>query len=507
MLSETDIREENIPSVVVPINAFLLASGSKALIPLTVTVLRTIHQILPRRLDGSRAHVEVGSLVLSAQVGSGARVRVNPISSPVILEFPVTLQSVESPVCVFWDFSKQQWDNEGVSLARFSTDMNSTFATCRSGHLTSFAVLFDVSGTTPHHPALSILTYIGCGISILCLLLTLLFLVCQRKELYEKVNYFVLFNLCIALLCGLIVFCAGIETATWNVIPCTVVSALLHYFFLAVFSWMLCEGITIYNLFVRVLGAHKRKWIYIFSAIGWGLPVPIVAVAAGVKHNQYYIRGSLDRTDPRYLSIRACWLSVEDGVIAAFVGPVLIIVLVNSVLLAVVLYKLWKTKLGTTVSGMTTYDEKSSRKLSLKLLKAAVILLPLLGMTWVVGLLSAIPLPPPGQVVTAALFLVLNTLQGVAIFFFHVVRNDKVWSKLTCSESRKLKKLKREAKESRKASDTTGTAPSSSSQYADMLKNNPLIARTLGLPDDKVASESNAAETGGVLVFENGHKD
>ena len=52
-----------------------------------------------------------------------------------------------------------------------------------------------------------------------------------------------------------------------------------------------------------------------------------------------------------------------------------------------------------------------------------------------------------------------------------------------------------------------GTAPSSSSQYADMLKNNPLIARTLGLPDDKVASESNAAETGGVLVFENGHKD
>ena len=54
MLSKTDIREENIPSVVVPIDAFLLASGSKALISLTVTVLRTIHQILPRRLDGSR---------------------------------------------------------------------------------------------------------------------------------------------------------------------------------------------------------------------------------------------------------------------------------------------------------------------------------------------------------------------------------------------------------------------------------------------------------------------
>ena len=39
-----------------------------------------------------------------------------------------------------------------------------------------------------------------------------------RRDLYQKVNNFVLLNLCIALICGLITFCAGIETAAWHVV-------------------------------------------------------------------------------------------------------------------------------------------------------------------------------------------------------------------------------------------------------------------------------------------------
>ena len=46
--------------------------------------------------------------------------------------------------------------------------------------------------------------------------------------------------------------------------------ALLHYLFLAAFCWMLCEGVLIYLLLVKVFGANDRKWIYIFSALGWG---------------------------------------------------------------------------------------------------------------------------------------------------------------------------------------------------------------------------------------------
>ena len=51
---------------------------------------------------------------------------------------------------------------------------------------------------------------------------------------------------------------------------CAFVAFLLHYFFLAAFSWMLCEGVVLYNLLVKVFGANDRKWIYIYSALGWG---------------------------------------------------------------------------------------------------------------------------------------------------------------------------------------------------------------------------------------------
>ena len=47
---------------------------------------------------------------------------------------------------------------------------------CRCNHLTNFAILLDVSGKgTPKEAALalSIVTYIGCAISLLCLLITL----------------------------------------------------------------------------------------------------------------------------------------------------------------------------------------------------------------------------------------------------------------------------------------------------------------------------------------------
>jgi hypothetical protein len=55
--------------------------------------------------------------------------------------------------------------------------------------------------------------------------------------------------------------------------------------------------------------------------------------------------------------------------------------------------------------------------------KASVILLPLLGLTWVFGLFAV----NENTVVFAWLFTIFNSLQGVFIFILHVVRNDRVW--------------------------------------------------------------------------------
>ena len=57
-----------------------------------------------------------------------------------------------------------------------------------------------------------------------------------------------------------------------------------------------------------------------------------------------------------------------------------------------------------------------------QLFKATIILLPLLGLTWVFGLLSV----NSSTIVFAWLFSIFNSLQGLFVFIFHVLRSEKV---------------------------------------------------------------------------------
>ena len=55
-------------------------------------------------------------------------------------------------------------------------------------------------------------------------------------------------------------------------------TALLHYFFLATFTWTLCEAVLVYILLVKVFGANDRKWIYLYLALGWGKLYCVISI-------------------------------------------------------------------------------------------------------------------------------------------------------------------------------------------------------------------------------------
>ena len=55
----------------------------------------------------------------------------------------------------------------------------------------------------------------------------------------------------------------------WQV-GCTVVAAFLHYFLLSLFSWMLCEGVLLYILLVKVFGGSAEEKVKYFYIFGWG---------------------------------------------------------------------------------------------------------------------------------------------------------------------------------------------------------------------------------------------
>ena len=52
-------------------------------------------------------------------------------------------------------------------------------------------------------------------------------------------------------------------------VACQVVTAVLHYLFLAVFCWMLSEGVMLYLMLVVVFSTLAKKW-WFFMILGWG---------------------------------------------------------------------------------------------------------------------------------------------------------------------------------------------------------------------------------------------
>lgn len=308
-----------------------------------------------------------------------------------------------------------------ITLGSRQDENGRTVVDCQSDHLTPFAVLVDVSGalqetSSTHLQALKAVSYIGLAISMACLLLTIIFFLVQWKKLLRSVHLLVHLNLAISLFCGYFVFATGVETASGSRGGCGFVAALLHYFFLASFCWMLCEGVMLYLMLVVVFSSFAKRW-YLFLLLGWVPPLLPVLIGLAAGYDQYGVEN--DNGDLEF-----CWLSTRRGVIWAFVAPMIIIILINIVFLVLALRSIWKTR----KSQKAYRNEKTSkRELAVSILKATVILLPLLGFTWLFGLLAV----DENSLVFAWLFTLFNIFQGMAIFFFHVVRSEKVWTKIS----------------------------------------------------------------------------
>jgi hypothetical protein len=169
--------------------------------------------------------------------------------------------------CSYWQYGINSnpgyWSSYGVT-----TDVISdTHIMCSTYHLTSFSVLVAVTDPAMLE-TLSYITYIGCGVSLICLLITLVFRIYFRSHLHFEKN-FVLINFIIALILALAFFTTGIDQSS-NKQTCRIMTLLMHYFFLATFCWMLCEGIFHYLMLVVVFISGQKAYLRQFFFLGWG---------------------------------------------------------------------------------------------------------------------------------------------------------------------------------------------------------------------------------------------
>ncbi|XP_072050908.1 adhesion G protein-coupled receptor L2-like [Amphiura filiformis] len=110
------------------------------------------------------------------------------LTNPVVVNFRIPKANCPF-VCVFWNESSQLWETGGIS----KLSQNNSFVSCESDHLTYFSIILDPhysqAPSAKHQKILSIISYVGCSITILSLILTIFTYVLFKNARDVKDNH------------------------------------------------------------------------------------------------------------------------------------------------------------------------------------------------------------------------------------------------------------------------------------------------------------------------------
>uniref|UniRef100_W5KPZ0 Cadherin EGF LAG seven-pass G-type receptor 1 n=1 Tax=Astyanax mexicanus TaxID=7994 RepID=W5KPZ0_ASTMX len=368
-----------------------------------VIIYRSLGQLLPENYDPDRRSLRLPTrpVINSPVVSVVAYKEGDSISAP--LQRPITLtfrlletQERTKPVCVYWNHSilasgSGAWSSKGCELIF----RNSTHISCQCNHMTSFAVLMDIS-KREHGDVLplKVVTYTTVSASLVALLITFLLLAILRK--LRSNLHSIHKNLVAAIFLSELIFLAGINQ-TDNPFVCTVVAILLHYSYMCTFAWMFVEGLHIYRMLTEMRNINQGHMRF-YYAIGWGIPAIITGLAVGLDPQGY---GNPD----------FCWLSVYDTIIWSITGPIIFVVLINITIFVLAA----KASCGRR---QRTFEKSGA----ISALRVAFLLLLLISATWLLGLMAV-----NSDVLTFHyLFAIISCIQGICIFFFHCILNKDV---------------------------------------------------------------------------------
>ncbi|XP_072211533.1 adhesion G protein-coupled receptor B2 isoform X1 [Excalfactoria chinensis] len=393
---------------------------------------RTLGLILPP----PRSPLAVTSKVLMVTVRPPTR----PSEPLVLVELSHIINGTSHPQCVSWDYSRTDaglgnWDTE--SCQTLETLPAHTKCQCR--RLATFAILAQLPRDLAMDPSgsPSVPLMIGCAVSCMALL-TLLVIYAAFWRFIKSERSIILLNFCVSILASNILILVG-QSQMLSKGVCTMTAAFLHFFFLSSFCWVLTEA---WQSYLAVIGRIRTRLVRKrFLCLGWGLPALVVAVSVGFTRTKGYGTASY------------CWLSLEGGLLYAFVGPAAVIVLVNMLVGIIVFNKLMSrdgisdkskkqragskpppcgslllkcTKCGVVSSAAMTSATASSAMASLW---SSCVVLPLLALTWMSAVLA---MTDRRSILFQVLFAVFNSVQGFVIITVHGFLRREVQDVVKC---------------------------------------------------------------------------
>lgn len=306
-----------------------------------------------------------------------------------------------------------------------------------------------------------ILTYIGCSLSLAGAFIILLTL-SLFKEL-RTLPTMILANLALSILLSTLFILVGgpIAEATQSRGLCVSVAIILHLFFLAQFSWMTILSteisLTLYRgiKLRRTPSAKRRKRTFaLYLLLGWTIPALVVGISIAVNFapstSHLVLYGRLeDGTDG------LCWINHTNSAIVAFLVPVIVSILVNSVLLLLITLVLMRAFLNKI--GLST----SSTPYAYIRVYAAVFFTS--GVTWLFGFLAILS----GEDWAWYPFITLNSIQGLALCLAFLLTKKVAYLYLCVLSFGKLDY--RESKATSSGFGTASTGPDSTASTSSHL--------------------------------------
>ncbi|XP_043073615.1 adhesion G protein-coupled receptor B2 isoform X4 [Puntigrus tetrazona] len=420
----------------IPKEVFTLSSDESDDTPYFVIgaiLYRTLGLIMPPPKD---------PFVISSKI---LTVTVRPLPKPteplVSVELAPLLNGTTDPQCVVWDYGnpeagEENWDAESCQTLP-SPAVSHTKCLCSK--LSTFAVLAQKAKEPGMGPSSmpSVPLMVGCGISCTALLILLLIYAAFWRYIRSE-RSIILVNFCLSILASNVLILVG-QSQTLSKGLCTVTAAFLHFFFLASFCWVLTEA---WQSYLAVIGKMRPRLIRKrFLCLGWGLPALVVAVSVGFTRARGY-------GTPSY-----CWLSLEGGLLYAFVGPAAVIVLVNMLIGIVVFNKLMsrdgisdkskKQRAGPPLEARSrlllkcskcgvissTALSSSTASSAMASLWSSCVVLPLLALTWMSAVLA---ITDRRSTLFQVLFAVFDSVQGFVIITVHCAMRREVQDAVRC---------------------------------------------------------------------------
>uniref|UniRef100_A0A3Q3LGL0 Adhesion G protein-coupled receptor F7 n=1 Tax=Mastacembelus armatus TaxID=205130 RepID=A0A3Q3LGL0_9TELE len=354
---------------------------------ITTITFSTLNNVMPVRNSAFNA-TNKGTAINAAVV----LVKINATIQNVTLSYNKVNKSLTlNPQCVFWNFTLLQnlgaWDDTGCE---FVSDINNR-VTCRCNHLTSFSLLMATDIPPSLTEALDIITYVGVGISlaslVICLIIEAAAIANNPLENQGK-------------------------DLTLPVGPCSTATFFMHFFYLALFFWMLVSGLLLFYRTVMVFShMSKSTMLAIGFSLGYGCPLIIAAITVAVTAPGH---GYIQKTG-------GCWLNwSETKALLALVIPALTIVFINILIVIVVLFKILRS-VGDNA-------EKENRHMLLAFARCVIILTPLFGLTWSLGVGTMVSSTDKGIHIAFAFFNSLQVFTPVEIQGYYLLISLHPWT-------------------------------------------------------------------------------